>query len=370
MLFGDRKLITWFGTSCVPARLTAMIHIDFSLRDIDALHHERFHHPHPRVQIKMEAVYLKSQGLPHKDICRLLRISENTLRAYLRQFQEGGVERLKRTDWAGNQSELDEHREALEDFFRNNPPRSTAQAAAAIERITGIKRGLTQVRKSLKGLGLEFRKLGMIPAKADADEQRKSLDDRLLPRLRQAQRLRRVACFVDAAHFVHGPFLGSLWCFVRLLVRGPSGRKRFHVLGAIDAVTRELTTVVNDTVVDAMAVCELLRKVSARYAGLPLTLVLDKARYQRCEAVKRLAEELGIESRYLPPYSPNLNLIERLGKFVKKQVLSCRYSEDFARFQEAIVECLDQVEGEHRSAIASLLTLKFQTFEEPQLLAA
>ncbi len=200
-----------------------MISIDFTSQDIDALHFERFHHPHPRVQLKMEAVYLKSQGLSHQDVCRLARISENTLRTYLRQYQEGGIERLKQTDWAGPQGELSEHRQALEDHFRNNPPRSTAQAAADIERITGVRRGLTQVRKSLKGMGLKFRKLGMIPAKADADEQATFLDERLRPRLRQARRLRRVVCFVDAAHFVHGPLLGPLWCFTRLLIRGPSG---------------------------------------------------------------------------------------------------------------------------------------------------
>jgi transposase len=347
-----------------------MIHIDFTPEQIDALHHQRFHHPHPRVQLKMEAVYLKSQGLPHRDICRLARISENTLRSYLRQFQDGGVERLKRTGWAGTESELDEHRETLEDHFRDHPPRSTAEAAAEIERITGIRRGPTQVRQFLKGMGLKFRKLGMIPAKADAAEQAKFLDDQLRPRLRQARRLRRAVCFVDAAHFVHGAFLGYLWCFTRLLIRGPSGRKRFNVLGAIDAVTHELTTVVNDTVIDAMAVCELLRKLSARYAGLPLTLVLDNARYQKCEVVRSLAAELRIELLYLPSYSPNLNLIERLWKFVKKEVLTCRYHEDFARFKAAIVECLEGIGGKHKEAIASLLTLNFQTFEDPQLLAA
>src|SRR4051794_24941030 len=161
-----------------------MIAIDFTPQDIDALHFERFHHPHPRVQLKMEAVYLKSQGLPHREICRLARISENTLRAYLRQYQEGGAERLKQTDWDRPASDLSEHREALEEHFRNNPPRSTAQAAADIERITGIRRGLTQVRKFLKGMGLAFRKLGIIPAKADAAEQAKFLDGRLGPRLK------------------------------------------------------------------------------------------------------------------------------------------------------------------------------------------
>src|SRR5512144_44996 len=347
-----------------------MIHIDFTPEQIDALHHERFHHPHPRVQQKMEAVYLKSQSLPHHEICRLTRISENTLRSFLRQYQEGSLERLKRTDWAGTTSELDEHRETLEEFFRNHPPCSTTQAAAEIERITGVKRGPTQVRQFLKGLGLKFRKVGMIPAKADADAQREFLDERLGPRLRQAQRLRRVVCFVDAAHFLHAPFLGYLWCFVRLLVRGPSGRKRFNVLGAIDAVTHELTTVVNDTVIDALAICELLRKLSARYAGLPLTLVLDNARYQKCALVQQLAQELRIELLYLPAYSPNLNLIERLWKFVKKECLSCRYYEDFARFKAAILGCREGVEGKHQAALASLLTLNFQTFENPQVLAA
>jgi transposase len=346
-----------------------MIQIAFPPEDIEALHHERFHHPHPRVQEKMEAVYLKSQGLLHKEICRLTRISENTLRSYLRQFQEGGVERLKRLDFAKPTSEMAEHREVLEEYFRKNPPRSTGQAAADIERITGIRRGLTQVRKFLTGMGLRCRKLGMIPAKADAAEQREYLDGKLWPRLRQAQRLRRVVCFVDAAHFVHGPYLGYLWCFVRLLMRGPSGRKRFNVLGAIDAVTHELTTVCNDTVINAEVVCELIRTLAARYVGLPLTLVLDNARYQRCAVVQQLAQELRIELLFLPAYSPNLNLIERLWKFVKKEVLSCRYYEDFARFKAAIVECLDGVEGKHKLSIKSLLTLNFQTFEKPQLLA-
>ena len=87
-----------------------MIPIDFTPEDIDALHHERFHHPHPRVQEKMEAVYLKSQGLLHKEICRLSRICENTLRSYLGQFREGGVERLKRLDFAVPRSEMADHR--------------------------------------------------------------------------------------------------------------------------------------------------------------------------------------------------------------------------------------------------------------------
>ena len=353
-----------------PHQATVMIRINFTSEQIDALHHERFHHPHPRVQEKMEAVYLKSRGVPHKNICRLSRITENTLRAYLRQFHDGGIERLKRLDFAVPTSELAEHRDTLEEFFRKNPPRSVAQAAEEIHRLTGIRRGLTQVRKFLTGMGLKFRKLGLIPAKADEQQQATYLKEKLWPRLKQAQRLKRVVCFVDAAHFVHGPFLGYLWCFVRLLMRGPSGRRRFNVLGAFDAVTHQLTTVCNETTVNAEAIKELLHKLSDRYVGLPLTLVLDNARYQKCAAVQELAGRLRIELLYLPPYSPNLNLIERLWKFLKKESLSCRYYEDFARFKEAIMDCLEGVEGKHKASIRSLITLRFQTFKNPQILTA
>ena len=347
-----------------------MITVDFTPEQIDALHHERFHHPHPRVQEKMEAVYLKAQGLPHKDICRLSRITENTLRAYLRQFQDGGVERLKRLDAAVPTSELADHRQTLEDYFRTTPPRSAAQAADDIERLIGIRRGPTQVRKFLTGMGMKLRKMGLIPAKADAQEQARYLKEKLWPRLKQARRLKRVVGFVDAAHFVHGPYLGYLWCVTRLLMRGPSGRQRFNVLGAIDAVTHELTTVCNETTINAETLGELLKKLSARYAGLPMTLVLDNARYQRWAVVQELARSLRVELLFLPPYSPNLNLIERLWKFVKKDCLSCRYHENFARFKAAIIDCLDGVEGKHRASIASLMTLRFQTFRNPQILAA
>ena len=351
-------------------QITAMIRIDFTTEQIDALHHERFHHPHPRVQEKMEAVYLKAQGVPHKDICRLSRITENTLRSYLGQFQDGGIERLKRLDFAVPTSELAEHRETLEEFFRKNPPRSAAQAAQEIHRLTGIRRGATQVRKFLTGMGLKFRKMGLIPAKFDEQEQAAYLKEKLWPRLKQAQRLKRVVCFVDAAHFVHGPYLGYVWCFVRLLPRGPSGRERYNVLGALDAVTHELTTVCNETTINAEAIKQLLRKLADRYVGLPLTLVLDNARYQKNAAVQELAAKLRIELLYLPPYSPNLNLIERLWKFVKKECLSCRYHEDFTRFKAAITDCLEGVEGKHKASIRSLITLRFQTFKNPQILAA
>ena len=94
-----------------------MIEIEFTEENRKALHYERFHHPHPRVQQKMEALWLKSHDLPHAQIAELVQISEETLRSYLRDYQEGGIEKLKTLSWHGSEGELSQHQSTLKDFF-------------------------------------------------------------------------------------------------------------------------------------------------------------------------------------------------------------------------------------------------------------
>src|SRR6516165_7400241 len=173
---------------------------------------------------------------------------------------------------------------------------------------------------------------------------------------------------MDAAHFVFAPVLGYLWSFSRLFVRAPSGRKRFNVLGALNAITHEVVTVTNDSYINTQSVCTLLMQLAALHVNMPLTLVLDNARYQKCAFVQELATLLHIELLYLPAYSPNLNLIERLWKFVKKQCLYSKYYADHLAFQQAIIECIEQTQTTHKQALGSLLTLNFQSFRNAQSL--
>jgi transposase len=201
-------------------------------------------------------------------------------------------------------------------------------------------------------------------------EQQRYLAAELKPRLDSAQAGQGHVFFVDAAHFVFGTFLCCLWSFTRLFVRAASGRQRFNVLGAWNAVTRELVTVTNTTVVNTVTMCELLRKIAVRGLLGPITLVLDNARYQRNATVQALAAELGITLLYLPSYSPNLNLIERLWKFIKRKELYGRYYPRFDDFRTAIETCLSEVSTIHRTALEKLMTLNFQTFENVSLLAA
>ena len=120
--------------------------------------------------------------------------------------------------------------------------------------------------------------------------------------------------------------------------------------------------VTNDTYINAESVCELLQKIALMNIEVPITLVLDNARYQKCKVVAALALKLNIELLFLPAYSPNLNLIERLWKFVKKEVLYSKYYSDFGSFKRAISNCLNQTHTTHKKKLDSLLTLKFQVF--------
>ena len=122
--------------------------------------------------------------------------------------------------------------------------------------------------------------------------------------------------------------------------------------------------VTNDTYINAQSVCDLLRRIAQLGFEVPITLVTDNARYQKCRIVQELAETLDIELLYLPAYSPNLNLIERLWKFVKTKCLYCKYYGEFSDFKHTIIACLGQTHTTYKSELDTLLTSCFQTFEK------
>lgn len=144
-----------------------MIQLTFTTEAISQLHYERFHHPHPRVQRKMEALYLKSQRYAHKEIAKLIRVTEPTLLSYFRDYEAGGIAKLKELTFNRPQSQLKEHEESIEAYFREHPPKTLAHAAATITELTGIVRSREQVRHFLKSMGMRCRRVGLVPAKAD-----------------------------------------------------------------------------------------------------------------------------------------------------------------------------------------------------------
>ena len=156
----------------------------------------------------MDALWLKSQGLEHQEICRLAGLSSNTLRKYLRLFQAGGIKKLTELNFYAPASELERHGYQLETYFREHPPATLNEAAAKIEELTGLKRSPSAVGRFLNALGMAPRRVGTIPSKADPEQQELFRVNELEPRIEQARQGKRAIFLSMLLTSCWGPFSG------------------------------------------------------------------------------------------------------------------------------------------------------------------
>ena len=182
-----------------------MINIEFSSSCISSLEVERYSHPHPKVQRRIESVYLKSQGLLHSKICKICCISSTTLTNYLKTYKQDGISGLKQLNYKGQPSAFHAHISSIENDLIKSPPHTISEASYRIEQLTGIKRSNTQVRKFLKQVGLKRLKVGHIPAKATSEKKLQEQDifekEQLQPRLKEAKEGDRKVFFYGRCPF-------------------------------------------------------------------------------------------------------------------------------------------------------------------------
>lgn len=348
-----------------------MIKLELTEEQLNELFKNMSSSNNPQDRKKCLIVYLSVMGYSRQEVAKIARVNEDTVTNYIKLYKVGGLQKLLENNIYKPIGKLEPYIEQLKELFKNNSPHTVNQAIEMIFEATGIRLKHSATLAFLKKIGLKFRRCGLSPGKIANDKKQQEVqqefhDQKLQPVLDDAKAGTRTVLFVDAAHFVMGAFLGLLWCFVRKLLPSASGRKRYNVLGAYNPITHQAVTVTNDTYINHLVFCIFLEKIAATYAdsGLPITLILDNAKYQKCQAVADKAKELGIELLYLPPYSPNLNLIERLWRFVKKQVLYSTHYDNFNTFKNSIDTCLANLDTEFKSNMQSLMTMRFQLFNK------
>ncbi len=335
----------------------------------DELYGEMTLNPELRARNRCLIVYLRAKGFSRIEVADIARVDEDSVTNYVKKYLAGGLQGLLEENYRKPESQLEPYTETLKKLLENKPPHTINQAIDMIFEQTGIRLKPSACRDFLKKMGFKRRRCGLVPGKANDDEkqcqaQKVFHDEVLQPVLEEAKQGKRTVLFVDAAHFVMGAFLGILWCILRVLIPSASGRKRYNVLGAYNPITHQAITVTNDTYINHLVFCEFLDKISAVYAGtgIPITLFLDNAKYQKCAAVAERAKALGISLLYLPPYSPNLNLIERLWRFVKKEVLYSTHYDNFETFKNSIDTCISELGTSFKSKMETLMTMNFQLF--------
>jgi transposase len=293
----------------------------------------------------------------------LTGLCARTVCEYKKEIDAGNIQELLSIRGGGRKSNLADVEQEIIDVIEAGNYSTAQQIVDMIKEKFDIKTSLSAVSRLLKKHGIKRRKTGSLPAKADPIKQRNFYDEKLKPLMDEAKNGLIELLFMDASHFVMGcDFLGYIYGSVRRLVTTFSGRKRYNVLGALNFVSKKVTTTTNDLYINANSVCEFLRKISVEYAGRPIFLILDNARYQKCKIVEELAVQLGINLVFIPPYSPNLNLIERFWKHVKSR-LRTRHYENFDIFRETIDSIISDADKSDKKAVDRLINSKVQLFD-------
>lgn len=339
-----------------------MLTIESSEEDFQRLKYEKEMNSSARIRKRCMSVYMKlsSKGLSSKAIGLLLGCCRTSVDRWLHTYDSGGISSLLHEEMHRPCSELEVHRDAIMQNLNENPVHSINEAVERIKQVCGLVRKPTQVRNFLLKNGYRYRKMGQIPGKADIAAQEEWVES-LQPYISQARNGECHLLFSDAVHFTLSAFVCMAWSQHRIFLKTASGRNRINVLGAVDAISREVITLDNTSYITAETVMDFLHKIRGRYENKPVVVVMDNARYQHCSLVTNKAKELNIKILFLPPYSPNLNIIERLWKFTKKKLLYGKYYDTPGKFHQAVREFFKKINNNWQKEIESLLTLNFQS---------
>jgi transposase len=290
---------------------------------------------------RIKAVVLLATGWSAEQVAEVLQVDPNTVRNHFRRYRQGGIKALGHVAFRGSVCALDAAQLAVLDAHLQTHLYQTAKAVACwVEDTFEVDYTESGMTALLHRLGYVYKKPKVVPGKADPEAQRAFLEQ--YEKLKQDKGQEDPIYFMDATHPQHNPVIACGWIKrgEEHAVRTNTGRQR-----------------VNINADSTIALFEQLERVNLLAARI--YVICDNARYYRSKAVKEYVKTSRITLVFLPPYAPNLNLIERLWKLFKKQTLYNRYFETFADFKAACEEFFANP-GKHHRELRSLLTESFE----------
>ncbi len=317
-------------------------------------------HKDKRVYIKVTVLLMLHQGFTAQMIAESLGIDDSTVYRYQQGFEDLGLDDYLKDFFVAYSGQLKEEEEQLlRSEIREGLYINSKQVAAYIELEFGVRYSLSAVVKLLHRLGFTYKKTKGVGVKADREVQEQFVKE--LNELLEQPIDNQVIYFNDAVHPQHNTRADYGWIYKGEDFEIPTnpGRKRVNINGALNAHTITDVLVVESERINAQSCIKLWKKQRRRHPQKTIINICDNAPYYHSKYLKEwLAENTWCKVIYLPPYAPNLNLIERLWKYLRKQVTSYNFYEHFAEFRKAILDFFKNIK-EHKQALESLLTLKF-----------
>lgn len=311
---------------------------------------------------RINAIILLGTGWTQEEVGEALLLDERTLRRYVQVYRQGGIQALLETRYQGSECRLDQKQlKQLDKHLQKTLYTDTRDIQQFIKEAFGVTYSISGVTHLLKRLHYVYKKPKHVPGKADRQAQEAFLAQ--YEKLKKRKKPDDPIYFMDAAHPQHNsvPAYGWIKKGQEAELKSNCGRQRLNINGAIDVAQMQIVTRFDDTI-NADSTIGLLKQLERKHRKAKnIYVIADNARYYRSKLVKEYLETSRIELIFLPAYSPNLNLIERLWKYFRKVMLYNRYYQSLQEFMEAAESFFSNIK-EHRKQLRSLLTENFHLF--------
>lgn len=313
---------------------------------------------------RIKAIYSLGTGSSVEDVVKILMLDEETLRNYVKRYQTGGITGLITDNHKGSCSKLTaEELTELDEHLQKNTYLIVEAIISYVEQTYGVLYSVSGMTDLLHRLKFTYKKSKLIPAKADRKKQEEFLGD--LENIRRNKGKNDPILYMDGVHPQHNTMLAYGWIKKGEdnFIQSNTGRQRININGALDAQTHDVI-VRDDESINAVSTIELLKTIEVAYPlAVIIYVICDNARYYRSKLVRAFLNTSKIELVFLPSYSPNLNLIERLWKFMKKKILYNKYYEKFDSFKEVTLSFFENI-NQYKNELDSLLTNNFQLLDK------
>lgn len=312
---------------------------------------------------RIKTVLLLDDSFSYEEIAKILLLDDQTIRNYERLFEAGGKEKLLSNNYNGGQMFLSEEEiEKLKNKIKDNIYHSCEEIIVYIKEEFEKEYSISGITKLLNRIGFVYKKTKIIPAKVDVSKQKTFIKE--YETLKKTKDKDDVILFMDGAHPQYNSV--SSYCWIEKgkekAVPAKTGRQRININAALNIENLNVTTRFEDTI-NALTTIDLLKDIEKEYKGKgTIYIIADNARYYRSKIVSEFLTNSSIKLVFLPPYSPNLNIIERLWKFFKKTLLSkCDY-DTFHDFKQASRDFFDNIRI-YKNKLSTLLTDNFQVLD-------
>jgi len=296
-----------------------------------------------------------------------LTLDEGTIRDYHQRYEKSGVEDLLKDDYTGKTCYLSRQQlSELDAHVQSHIYTDSKELAGYIERTCGVTYTQDAVKKLLHRLNFVYKKPKLVPGKADRAKQEQFIQE--YEQLKKEKKPEDKILFMDGVHPMHNsqPAYGWIKKGQEKALLSNTGRERININGAYD-IEEHSVTVRQDESINAQSTIALFEQLLEKYPEVMLYIILDNARYYRSKLVQEfLKTHPRIQLKYLPPYSPNLNLIERLWGLMKKNITHNNYCEKFTEFKAKCMGFFENI-SDYRTQLETLMTENFQRLPVPIL---